>query len=333
MGSARKPALPPPQPLPTAPRHTSRSPPITAILKRTPLSNRSNLDLTLWDYKDSSKGRPSSHGSIYDAGRVSTSDVTRSPYQTATTTTPTIVAAAEVRPVTPPPPVRAAIDLDSESPLSKLETPFLYGHGTELAPILEQRSISTLRTGSFSTSDVSSLMHGAPPRISRRKTFNEHADDQDSDSGASTSSSNDSSPQAPLLKHQHQHQHRLRRRQSFSLADLPLAYRPANPCPPPLRSRPRLSAPVYARPTTVEVSLAQPLYPARSPPGQGRSPVPTPFRGRGSPASHAFVRRRGGARLRREQEEQPEQEQRQKGAARAAWWLCCCGLGRDGIWE
>ncbi|KAK5634997.1 hypothetical protein RRF57_010709 [Xylaria bambusicola] len=55
------------------------------------------------------------------------------------------------------------IDIDSESPLSRLETPFLYGYGTELAPILEQRSIATLRTkGSLSTSDLSSLLHDAP---------------------------------------------------------------------------------------------------------------------------------------------------------------------------
>ncbi|KAK7949120.1 uncharacterized protein PG986_010006 [Apiospora aurea] len=40
------------------------------------------------------------------------------------------------------------IDLNYESPLARLElTPFLYGRGTELAPITEQRSIATLRSG------------------------------------------------------------------------------------------------------------------------------------------------------------------------------------------
>ncbi|KAK8134866.1 RNA polymerase II transcription factor B subunit 1 [Apiospora sp. TS-2023a] len=40
-------------------------------------------------------------------------------------------------------------------PLSRLElTPFLYGHGTELTPITEQRSIATLRNGIVSTPDL-----------------------------------------------------------------------------------------------------------------------------------------------------------------------------------
>ncbi|KAI1495244.1 hypothetical protein F5X96DRAFT_683699 [Biscogniauxia mediterranea] len=329
---------------PPHPPHISSSPPITAPLTRSPLSNRSNLDPTRWDYKDSSEGQPSSHESLYDASHVSTSDRAKSPYQTAA------AATAVVRPVTPPPrPLRGAIDLDSESPLSRLETPFLYGHGTELAPILEQRSIATLRTGSFSTSDVSSLMHGAPPSSSKSKPFNENGNDEydeDSDFGCSYNSSN-SSPHAPLLmrqRHQQQqHQHQLRRRQSFSLDDLPLVYATSgrspekepvvavteSPSSSPLRSRPRLSAPVYAHPTTVEVAAdvyaypQRPLYPAhqspQTPPGlatlmehqgqhgrrqrQGTSghdaPPPFPaFRAQrsahGNLASHPFMRRHGG---------------------------------------
>ncbi|KAI0859367.1 hypothetical protein F4860DRAFT_271478 [Xylaria cubensis] len=121
---------------------------------RSPLSNLANMTMdkttTIWDHKDSSEDPPSTHESIFDAAWLSTSDLAKSPYQTPG------------RPVTP---FRAAIDIDleSESPLSRLETPFLYGHGTELAPILEQRSIATLRTkGSLSTSDLSSLLHDAP---------------------------------------------------------------------------------------------------------------------------------------------------------------------------
>ncbi|KAI0423593.1 hypothetical protein F5Y09DRAFT_207502 [Xylaria sp. FL1042] len=132
---------------------TDTSPATSPALTRSPLSNRANIHVhtanTNWEHKDSSEGQPSSHESICDAAWISTSDVAKSPYQTPG------------RPVTP---IRSIeIDLDSESPLSRLETPFLYGYGTELAPILEQRSIATLRTkGSQSTSDLSSLLHDAP---------------------------------------------------------------------------------------------------------------------------------------------------------------------------
>ncbi|KAI1348577.1 hypothetical protein F5Y01DRAFT_306664 [Xylaria sp. FL0043] len=129
------------------------SPAASPALTRSPLSNRANIHVhtanASWGHKDSSEGQPSTHESICDAAWISTSDVAKSPYQTPG------------RPVTP---IRSIeIDLDTESPLSRLETPFLYGYGTELAPILEQRSIATLRTkGSQSTSDLSSLLHDAP---------------------------------------------------------------------------------------------------------------------------------------------------------------------------
>ncbi|KAI0441481.1 hypothetical protein F4803DRAFT_415437 [Xylaria telfairii] len=136
----------------TTPRNGDRS-----LQTRSPLSNRANIDIdtaaktTNWEHKDSSEGPPSTHESVCDAAWLSTSDLAKSPYQTPG------------RPVTP---LRSPIDIDleSESPLSRLETPFLYGgYGTELAPILEQRSIATLRTkGSLSTSDLSSLLHDAP---------------------------------------------------------------------------------------------------------------------------------------------------------------------------
>ncbi|KAK8006161.1 RNA polymerase II transcription factor B subunit 1 [Apiospora marii] len=67
------------------------------------------------------------------------------------------------------PPLLGARKLDSdenvaseESPLSRLElTPFLYGHGTELTPITEQRSIATLRNGIVSTPDLESATRKA----------------------------------------------------------------------------------------------------------------------------------------------------------------------------
>lgn len=76
-------------------------------------------------------------------------------------------------------------DLRSESPLSRLgTTPFLYGYGTELHPIKERHSISTLRTASYSASDLSSLIHcplrytkqlfssgPIPQRLRRRQSF------------------------------------------------------------------------------------------------------------------------------------------------------------------
>ncbi|KAK8078402.1 RNA polymerase II transcription factor B subunit 1 [Apiospora saccharicola] len=49
----------------------------------------------------------------------------------------------------------SSICAEETSPLSRLElTPFLYGHGTELTPITEQRSIATLRNGIVSTPDL-----------------------------------------------------------------------------------------------------------------------------------------------------------------------------------
>ncbi|KAI1404081.1 hypothetical protein F4819DRAFT_505031 [Hypoxylon fuscum] len=138
----------------------------TTTRSRIPLSNKSNVTsprytpiVTRWDRKDSSEGQPSSHDSIFDAPWVSeTSDFAKSPYQTpAPVPAPTPYTPA--RPSTPP--SRPIPDPNSESPLSRLEaeTPFLYGHGTELEPIVEQRSRSTLRTGgTLSTSDISSLL-------------------------------------------------------------------------------------------------------------------------------------------------------------------------------
>ncbi|TRX92805.1 hypothetical protein FHL15_006211 [Xylaria flabelliformis] len=158
---------------------------------RSPLSNLANMEIdktSIWEHKDSSEDPPSTHESIFDAAWLSTSDLAKSPYQTPG------------RPVTP---FRAAIDidLDSESPLSRLETPFLYGHGTELAPILEQRSIATLRTkGSLSTSDLSSLLHDAPGGGG-------------GDGGRNSSSSNSKSKRS---RSKSETSHPLRRQPSFS---------------------------------------------------------------------------------------------------------------------
>ncbi|GAW14787.1 hypothetical protein ANO14919_041900 [Xylariales sp. No.14919] len=154
-------------------------------LTRSPLSNRANIHVgtvnTSWEHKDSSEGQPSTHDSVCDAVWISTSDLAKSPYQTPG------------RPVTP---LRSIeIDLESESPLSRLETPFLYGYGTELAPILEQRSICTMRTrGSHSTSDLSSLLHDAP--------------------GADSSGKSHGRSDRTTIRY-------LRRQESFSLDDVP----------------------------------------------------------------------------------------------------------------
>ncbi|RYP48032.1 hypothetical protein DL768_006023 [Monosporascus sp. mg162] len=149
---------------------------------RGPLSNKSNIAVSQLPAhpcgrKDSSEGSPSPLSSIPDAFWVSSgSDLTKSP-----TPPPFSPGTAGLnKPVTPPSPAASSsllrpIDLDSDSPLSRLESPFLYGHGTELTPILEQRSVATLRTVSLSTSDLSSLMHGTPGDASGSSRDHAHA--------------------------------------------------------------------------------------------------------------------------------------------------------------
>ncbi|RYP06698.1 hypothetical protein DL764_003000 [Monosporascus ibericus] len=141
-------------------------------LPRKPLSNKSNIAVSQhpWDRKDSSDGSPSPLSSIPDAFWVSSgSDLAKSPPPPpfGSGTAAATKAAGLNKPATPPSSAASSsplrpIDLDSESPLSRLESPFLYGHGTELTPILEQCSVATLRTTSPSTSDLSSLMQGTP---------------------------------------------------------------------------------------------------------------------------------------------------------------------------
>ncbi|KAI0378424.1 hypothetical protein F5Y04DRAFT_149961 [Hypomontagnella monticulosa] len=186
--------------------------PSSVYRSRIPLANKSNITSNFarqrsppnirWDHKDSSEGEPSSHSSVYDAVYVSdSSDAAKSPYQTPA---PSLVPAPTpglkvTRPATPPPQrSTTSIDLNSESPLSRLEafeTPFLYGHGTELAPIAEQRSIATLRStcsNTLSTSDISSLL-------------------KHKESGTSSSRSKNS--ESPLRRP-------LRRQHSFSMDDI-----------------------------------------------------------------------------------------------------------------
>ncbi|KAK6062742.1 hypothetical protein SCUP515_13062 [Seiridium cupressi] len=127
-----------------------------------PLAERSNTTSPLsarWACKDSDESSPSRHSSIYDAEYISDASMT--------TTRKASPRPIEILSSPQPRPIRET-DLRSDSPLSRLElTPFLYGHGTELHPIAEKRSIATLRTTSFSTSDLSSLVHGAPGPLAR----------------------------------------------------------------------------------------------------------------------------------------------------------------------
>ncbi|KAH9898617.1 hypothetical protein F4778DRAFT_188130 [Xylariomycetidae sp. FL2044] len=241
--------------------HTNPSPAQghSAPAIRSPLSNKSNVDLdsltaATWDYKDSSESQPSAHGSLYDAAWVPKSDLPKSPYRT-----PAPVAVSVMRPSTPIA-QQTVVDPNSESPLSRLEqTPFLYGYGTELGPIIEQRSISTLRTkASLSTSDLSSLMHGGP--------------------GANGM------------------QHRLRRQQSFSLDDLStsvkkrnnggnFAARSGSPCLSPLSS----SSPPQLQEVNIYAYPQMPPYPRYEGPE-----IPFHFRGQrsghGTLTNHPFLR-------------------------------------------
>ncbi|KAI0485383.1 hypothetical protein F4859DRAFT_379610 [Xylaria cf. heliscus] len=240
----------------TTPQNGNRSP-----RTRSPLSNRANIDIdidttakaTNWEHKDSSEGPPSTHESICDAAWISTSDLAKSPYQTPG------------RPVTP---LRSIdIDLESESPLSRLETPFLYGYGTELAPILEQRSIATLRTkGSLSTSDLSSLLHDAP--------------------GASSSSKSRSHSKSDNTANSHSHSRSLHRQPSFSPqhAGAETTTTTTTTGPSESRSSPQLKRLAYSRPTVHIVDVhaypRKPIYPApqrpRTPPSLRRISLARP---------------------------------------------------------
>ncbi|KAI0137529.1 hypothetical protein BJ170DRAFT_678372 [Xylariales sp. AK1849] len=138
------------------------------------LSERSNTtpspSVTRWVYKDSDESVPSPGSSIIDAMCFPESDIANIVKLRKASPRPVRISSST--------PIRPE-DLRSESPLSRLEhkTPFLYGNGTELHPIAEQRSLATLRTASFSASDLSSLMHdgpGANPnqgRLRRRQSF------------------------------------------------------------------------------------------------------------------------------------------------------------------
>ncbi|KAK8024843.1 RNA polymerase II transcription factor B subunit 1 [Apiospora arundinis] len=103
------------------------------------LKARNKRDSDEDDDDDDASSVINSSGSMPDAVQVS------SPSSSST-----------VRPPLPATPARLMnIDLNYESPLSRLElTPFRYGHGTELHPITEQRSIATLRNGMVSTPEL-----------------------------------------------------------------------------------------------------------------------------------------------------------------------------------
>ncbi|KAI0402991.1 hypothetical protein F4802DRAFT_617102 [Xylaria palmicola] len=285
--------------------HGGRSPLAKSPLSRSPLSNRANIDIdkadTNWEHKDSSEGPPSTHDSVCDAAWISTSDLAKSPYQT---------------PGRPATPIRSpvGIDLDSESPLSRFETPFLYGYGTELAPILEQRSIATLRTiGSRSTSDLSSLLHDAPGALACDASSRSRSSNSKSETATATviTPTTTTSPRRPL-----------RRRGSL---DLNAAAAAAGAPGSPLRQReeaeagPQLRRLVYSRPTVHLVDVyaypRRPVYPPpqrpATPPSLRRIPRPrsegdayiagggriayeepgfrAPRSGHGSLASHPFM--------------------------------------------
>ncbi|KAI0016250.1 hypothetical protein F4780DRAFT_698587 [Xylariomycetidae sp. FL0641] len=135
--------------------------------RRHPLSNKSNFHLLPASWEADSAP---SYISTPPPMPTTTTTTTTSPTYTRLPATPPLRPVSDqamgIVPDLPGPPQEVAVDVTSDlSPLSRLSetTPFLYGYGTELAPILEQRSVATLRTrASMSTSDLSSLLHGAP---------------------------------------------------------------------------------------------------------------------------------------------------------------------------
>ncbi|KAH6656207.1 hypothetical protein BKA67DRAFT_148042 [Truncatella angustata] len=128
--------------------------------RRVPLAERSNTvsprRFARWSRKNSDVSASSRHDSLYDAECLSATRVQK--------VSPRPI---QILPYRRPKQIEVE-DLRTESPLSRLETtPFIYGHGTALHPISEQLSVTTLRTASYATSDVSSLMHNAPGPLSR----------------------------------------------------------------------------------------------------------------------------------------------------------------------
>ncbi|KAI1104446.1 hypothetical protein F4804DRAFT_352098 [Jackrogersella minutella] len=235
-------------------------PSATSYRSRIPLANRSNISSlarqrspeNIWNHKDSSESQPSSPSSIYNAGLASDpDDLAISPYRTPDL--PLVpVSSPTARPMTPPSRTMS-IDPNSESPLSRLEastsastfeTPFLYGHGTELAPIAEQRSIATLRTnGSPATSNISPLLKHQPSSLSSK----------------SFASSAKNTPPRRALRRQH----------SFSLDDLtppPPRRAPAgensDPGVPRLRNTSKRHSPPAVSPADIHAYPQRPLYPA-----------------------------------------------------------------------
>ncbi|KAK8093625.1 RNA polymerase II transcription factor B subunit 1 [Apiospora hydei] len=128
---------------------TAAAPPVLADIANTAAAPRPLKPRKLDSDEDSSSEILSS---MPDAFPTSSSTICATEDTLARTAPEPATAAATattkqfLRPATPARLMN--IDLNYESPLARLElTPFLYGRGTELAPITEQRSLSTLRNG------------------------------------------------------------------------------------------------------------------------------------------------------------------------------------------
>lgn len=119
--------------------------------------------------RDSSEDEPSAHASLFDADLASHSDFgsplcrARSPAHQPVCVRPSLphgqvfkTAALQVRQI-------EAAHVPTISPLTRLRTETSARHQTEAAsmPIANRTSLSTLRTASFSTSDISTLVQGS----------------------------------------------------------------------------------------------------------------------------------------------------------------------------
>lgn len=123
---------------------------------------------SIWLYRGSSEDTASVHASVFDAEVISRSGIA-SPARFASP--PSRRCTSSARPKLPRAKIFQPLAIHAQrinasyvstfSPLSRLqaETSIMYDHRTEMNALAGKRSLATLKTASFSTSNLSSLLH------------------------------------------------------------------------------------------------------------------------------------------------------------------------------